>query len=181
VGGDDVAFSRDGRKLVAVGVALRLFDIASRRAIGDLPSADGVDKTASFSPDGTQVVAGADDGTVRVWDIRTSRRLPVLRRHDGAVESVQFSPDGRWILSAADDGTVRVWDAGGRAQPIDLADGLMNPVAAFGPDGRHVIVGGGDVRILDCSVCAPLNEVLDLARKRATRQLTREERATYLP
>ncbi|KIK38463.1 hypothetical protein CY34DRAFT_392632 [Suillus luteus UH-Slu-Lm8-n1] len=68
--------------------------------------------SVSFSPDGTRIVSGSRDSTVRVWDAVTG--LPLgepFRRHSDLVWSVSFSPDGTRIVSGPRDSTVRVWDA----------------------------------------------------------------------
>src|SRR5262249_12695053 len=66
---------------------------------------------AAFSPDGTRVVTGGKDKTVRIWDASTGVELGVLNGHEDKLGSVSYSPDGSYILSAAADGTARLWDA----------------------------------------------------------------------
>ena len=51
----------------------------------------------AFSPDGTQVVSGSWDQTVRLWDAATRALQQTLEGHSGAVTSVAFSPDGKHI------------------------------------------------------------------------------------
>ena len=59
-------------------------------------------------PDGTRLLSGSQEGTIRLWDVVIRRSLI---GHIGAVSSVAVSPDGHRIVSAAVDGTVRLWDA----------------------------------------------------------------------
>ncbi|KAG2055064.1 WD40 repeat-like protein, partial [Suillus hirtellus] len=66
----------------------------------------------SFSPDGTRIVSGSEDSTVRVWD--AAKGLPLgepFRGHTDSVWSVSFSPDGTRIVSGSVDSTVRVWNS----------------------------------------------------------------------
>lgn len=65
--------------------------------------------SVAYSPDGTKVLSGGDDKTLRLWDAETGRLLCVFEGHTDAVRSVAFSPDGTRVLSGGDDGTLRLW------------------------------------------------------------------------
>ncbi|HEU0087134.1 MAG TPA: pentapeptide repeat-containing protein, partial [Pseudonocardiaceae bacterium] len=67
--------------------------------------------SVAYSPDGTHLLSGSDDGSVRVWDAATGAPVHQLSGHTGRVLSVAYSPDGTHLLSGGDDGSVRVWDA----------------------------------------------------------------------
>jgi WD40 repeat protein len=92
-------------------------------------------RSVAFSPDGSTIVSGSDDRTIKVWDAGVSalthpRTLspnltaPVLATaslelkaekqsaHSSYVLSVAFSPDGATIVSGSHDKTIKVWDAG---------------------------------------------------------------------
>jgi WD40 repeat protein len=71
---------------------------------------DGVESVA-FSPDGSRIVSGSNDHTVRVWDAVLGATLHTLEGHTDRVTSVTFSLDGSRIVSGSNDHTVRVWDA----------------------------------------------------------------------
>ena len=66
--------------------------------------------SASFSPDGTKVVSGSSDKTVRIWDAVTGECEQTLEGHSDAVTSASFSPDGTKVVSGSRDQTVRIWD-----------------------------------------------------------------------
>ncbi|KAG8703210.1 hypothetical protein FRC11_010899, partial [Ceratobasidium sp. 423] len=64
-----------------------------------------------FSPDGSRIVSGSIDGSIRIWNTRTGQLLlgPV-KWHTGSIGSVKFSPDGTRIVSGSNDKTIRVSD-----------------------------------------------------------------------
>jgi len=66
--------------------------------------------SVAFSTDGTRIVSGSDDNSVRVWDASTGKQLNVLNGHTWLVKSVAFSTDGAHIVSGSYDNSVRVWD-----------------------------------------------------------------------
>ena len=67
-------------------------------------------KSVSFSPDGTKIVSGSLDRSIRVWDATSGTQIHQLHGHD-SVYSVSFSPDGTKIVSGSGDKSIRVWDA----------------------------------------------------------------------
>ena len=64
----------------------------------------------SFSPDGTALASGSDDGTVKLWDVTTHENIATLQGHTNWVYSVSFSPDGATLASGSWDGTIKLWD-----------------------------------------------------------------------
>jgi len=67
--------------------------------------------SVAFSPDGTRLAAGFENGTTPVWDLETGREVLRLRGHTSCVNTVRFTPDGARMITASCDGTVRLWDA----------------------------------------------------------------------
>ena len=65
----------------------------------------------SFSPDGTQVIAGSGgDGTKAIlWTAATGKVVKTFR-HGGGINSSIFNPAGDRVVTASSDGVVRVWD-----------------------------------------------------------------------
>ena len=67
-------------------------------------------RTADFSPDGTLLVTGAQDGSLRLWDTNTWELLYTIpAAHVGNVKKVLFSPAQDMIASSGDDGFVYIW------------------------------------------------------------------------
>ena len=91
---------------------------------------------ADFSPDGTMVVVGGEDGTATIYsgDGATKRTTLGL---GGPATGVAFSPAGSTVLTTEAGGPARVWDA---ATGTELGSFGEEPVAAlFSPDGSLVL------------------------------------------
>jgi WD40 repeat protein len=111
----------------------------------------------AYSPDGSRIVSGGADETVRVWDAETGQELTELTGHAGTVNSVAYSPDGAHgggrIVSGGSDGTVRVWDVSAALntgaetrQALTRLTGHTGSVnsVAYSPDGSRIVSGGED-------------------------------------
>ena len=75
-------------------------------------------RAVAFSPDGTTLASGGQDGYVRLWDISGSQRSErdrLIHSEGQFVTSVAFSPDGQLLASSGFDKTVKLWDL--RATP----------------------------------------------------------------
>ncbi|KAI0033900.1 WD40-repeat-containing domain protein, partial [Vararia minispora EC-137] len=104
-------------------------------------------RSVAFSPDGTRIVSGSGDKTIRVWDTRTGQLdMPPIEGHIDYVHSVAFSPDGTRIVSGSDDKTVRVWNAQTGQLEMPPIKGHTYSVrsVAFSPDGTRIVSGSED-------------------------------------
>ena len=63
-----------------------------------------------FSSDGTSLVSGSDDGTVKLWDVQTGGVVKTFSGHSNTVCSVSISADSTMIASGSDDNTIHLWD-----------------------------------------------------------------------
>jgi WD40 repeat protein len=182
-----IAFSPDGSRVVSAGNdgTVRVWTTTGGPDHDPvvLRGHQGLVWSVAFSPDGRSVASSGNDGTVRVWKITGARDPVVLHGHQGLVWSVAFSPDGRWVVSSSNDNTVRVWTTTGVSDPIVFrGSGASMEGVAFSPDGRRLAAARGDgtVRVWHCEVCGTIPQVLALAKKRVTRELTSEERKIFL-
>ncbi len=75
-----------------------------------LSTAQGVITTLRLSPDGSQLVCGMTDGTLRRWQMPEGKPLPVLEGGASGIASLDFSADGHVLISASWDGTIHVWN-----------------------------------------------------------------------
>jgi WD40 repeat protein len=65
----------------------------------------------AWSPDGTRIVSGASDQTIRMWDAATGNQVMLLEQPTNTAIIVSYSPDGNTILASSDNGTAILWDA----------------------------------------------------------------------
>ena len=66
-------------------------------------------ESVAYSPDGTKIISGSRDRTIKIWDANTGECLKTLKGHSDCVEYVTFSPDGKRIVSGSDDKTIKIW------------------------------------------------------------------------
>ncbi|MYF40699.1 MAG: T9SS type A sorting domain-containing protein [Rhodothermaceae bacterium] len=108
--------------------------------------------SVAFSADGTQLVSGSNDNTIRLWDVATGQEFLRFIGHVSAVNSVVFSPDGTQLASGSNDWSLRLWDVA-TGQQVRRFEGHPGPVnsVVFSPDGTQLASGSDDhtVRLWD--------------------------------
>jgi len=99
--------------------------------------------SADFSPDGSWVVTGGTDATVRIWDAYTGLPASIPQSFDTEIKKVQFSHDGKHIHVITESGVV--WDI--NFSPIaQTADDLVQLTQILG--GKK-IDGTGNITNID--------------------------------
>jgi WD40 repeat protein len=112
-----LALSPDGA-LLAVGDrsgAVTLIDTATGKQRARLESpphdAEGQVWSLVFSPRGSELAVGTQQGHIDVWSLADTR-APLFRLpgHRGFVASLAYDAKGRFLASAGSDKTVDIWD-----------------------------------------------------------------------
>ena len=99
----------------------------------------------AWSPDGRQVAAAGNDGTVRIWDPATGQTTRTLTGHTNWVTEVNWSPDATHLATAGHDGTARIWNPTTGTTVYTLI-GHASAVTgvAWSPDGTQLATSGHD-------------------------------------
>jgi len=125
----------------------------------------------SFAPDGSRIVSGSLDRTVRVWDTATWKTVRTVPTSSGVI-SVAVSPDGLRTLAGSKDGKVREFmlETGEPTHVLRGHFGHVHAVAYIGAGRALSSADDGTVRVWNIERETPvyvmtghLGGVMDLA------------------
>ena len=174
------AYSPDGSRILTVSndKIAKVWNAETGTELLTLTGHEGWVTSAVYSPDGQRIVTASADKTAKVWDAQTGQELFTLTGHDVGVGSAAYSLDGARIVTAGWDKTAKVWDANA-GQELTTLKGHEGWVmsAVYSPDGKRIATAGRDgiVQIYTTD----MDELLEIAKSRVTRQLTAEEKERY--
>jgi WD40 repeat protein/serine/threonine protein kinase len=66
-------------------------------------------RSIDWSPDGSLLVVGREEGSISVLDAANGNRLYHLTGHTFPVVCIDWAPDGKRLASGSEDRTVRIW------------------------------------------------------------------------
>jgi WD40 repeat protein/serine/threonine protein kinase len=117
LGGFCMPFSADGSRVVSGRGhrTLKIWDIASGKALFNLKGHRDRLSSVAFSPDGRRLASGSLDRTVKIWDLTSGKEQIALNGYNDSdralrtgwygVGDVAFSPDGQRLATAGRDNT----------------------------------------------------------------------------
>ncbi len=107
---------------------------------------------AAVSRDGSRVLTGSADNTLKLWDANSGACANSFEGHQNSVTCVAFNPDGTLVLSGSRDRTVRLWDVA-TGECIQTLEGHRDSIeaAAIVADDRKAMSASSDgtIRVWD--------------------------------
>jgi len=150
-----MAFSPDDAILAtADDTTVRLWDVASRRQLGDgveavVPPPPGGPALA-FRPDGAVLAVADHNRRVRLVDVASHSIVGQPLQTSHQLRAVAFNPDGTILATAGRDGVVRLWDTATHRELDELLAGHSGNAwsVAFTPDGNTLTTSASEGRLL---------------------------------
>jgi WD40 repeat protein len=100
----------DGKAIVGEELGtLTLWDLKANKEVQALVGHANAVNALAISPDGSRLISGGADKSVRVWNLATGRESARLEGHAAAVSAVALAADSLWSISGSADGSVCVW------------------------------------------------------------------------
>ena len=150
VGYRSVAFSQDGRSLVAgtFDGTLSSFEFSDGWKMHHSENQGSAINSVVFLPKSTTVAVGDWDGWVRFHGPDAKANARPLK-YPARIWSLAVSPDGSMLAVGGDANTVKVYDLASRQHRVTL-NGHNQAVKslAFSPDGKLLVSAGGPSVIL---------------------------------
>ncbi|MEU7484826.1 helix-turn-helix domain-containing protein [Streptomyces sp. NPDC042319] len=136
----------------------------------------------AYSPDGHILATADQSGAITLRNPATGRARTTLTGHKDSVDAAVFTPDGRTLATSSADGSLRLWDTrtGHTRQTLAVTPRPHGPLA-FSPDGHTLAaIDGKTVHLWTVDLPTAAAAVRHICTV-IGRDLTSQERATYLP
>ena len=150
------AITHDGSSIVsATAGEAQVWDLRTGRERAMLPARRHQEffKACAVAPDGSFVVLGCDDHTLRIFDTATWKERTRLQGHTGSIITCAVSPDGSFIVSAAEqDERIIVWNVLNMGEaPVVLSHPSPVRACAISFDASFIVsaLAGGVLTIWD--------------------------------
>lgn len=146
-------FTHDYKKLVTGNYkSIKTWDIATGAILGTIDDTTIIN-TLVFSFDGSKIVSGSIDETIKIWDYHKEQLIRTLGQHilgqhqdniyqyQSLINCIVFSPDDSKIASTSNDCSIKIWNS----KTGELLTTLKNKYhdivlnVSFSPDGSKIV------------------------------------------
>ncbi len=141
-------YSQYNNSIIAVGCndgRIGLWDASyiNKPIIEPIKAHDSPISCLVYNPDGTKIVSGSFDHTIKLWHSHSLQPIYALEGHTNLVLAVDCSPDGTRIVSGSKDGTLRLWDLAYNncIQTIQFPQGDYVRSLSYIQNGQYIAVG----------------------------------------
>lgn len=147
----NIAFTADGKQLVAVGGTparfgeVQVWDLASQEQVQSVMATTDTLFGGDVSPDGQRVVVGGADNSLRAFDLAAGKELFKAGHHEDWVLDAVFGIDGRRIVSVGRDRAAKLANAedGAFLENVNFLRDQLFTIARH-PRRDYVLIGGTD-------------------------------------
>ncbi|MHA2363235.1 MAG: WD40 domain-containing protein [Candidatus Hodarchaeales archaeon] len=127
-------------------------DVEKKILISHVKAHSASINTIQFTSDGTNLITGGSDDTVRVWDMDGNEVL-FISGHSAPVVDIELHQNENFIFSASEDSTVRIWDRTNGKELAVISDAKRSVKDVQISYNNQLITGSKDgfLRVYDLS------------------------------
>lgn len=149
-----IAFSPDSKFLAVGGGSMfdrrtiTVFEMPGGRRILELLGHNNQINGLAFTPDGTRLISGSNDRSIRIWEIPTGRQVGQIQDMQ-EIRGVACAAGGTLIAAGGSQCCVTVWDlatSAGKGQLQRHAKAIL--AVAASADGRLIASGSHDETVM---------------------------------
>ncbi|MGD9497507.1 MAG: WD40 repeat domain-containing protein [Armatimonadota bacterium] len=141
--------SPDGERVLSYGAgAVVETSVQTGEQTVTLPRHGGPVEAVAAFPEGSRVVSGSRDETLRIWDALSGETLAVLGGARMGAYAVAISPDGARVAAGGKDSVVREWElaSGELLRELPGHFGYVRALA-YTPAGDHLLSSADDATV----------------------------------
>jgi len=121
---------------------IKIWDAKTGKLITNLKGHAKIVHCLSWTADGSTLISGSFDFSIRTWNTTTWQQIHVLTGHTGPVYRIAISPNGPILASASWDHTARLWNLENGLSiglPLQHPDNVQ--CVSFSTDGKLLATG----------------------------------------
>jgi len=151
---DETMIATGGRHYVKKEF-LKIWDAKTGKLVENLKGHTDNVTCLAWTPDGSTLISGEQDHSIRTWDTTTWQQIHVLTEHAHIVIAIAISPNGRILASASQDKTARLWNLENGhlvGSPLQHPDRVS--CLSFSTGGKLLATGCNDNNAYTWDMCA---------------------------